>query len=362
MPLLLAQSANAYSTLNMMLVGPVTVFTLVSIWIATLLHTEVPRQHYNTQGLQPRLHPRVVRRLVGPERQPQHGLRLVVWMSPQPLDQTSEAPVGRSTQGRTKATGVRVCVHHLCAEPGNGLDGLRDTARYLFEQSPADHPSTHAHYQDILYALRQQEERLHRIQDIFRTSFWTPTLWHRHLPKCPLLPPLGVSPIGLNLIRTPQTTRVGYTFPPLTLGFQNGQNKPSWNMEKKMFIFLIPQEILAWPAGRLSGKPRLSPTLVWGLRLRGRGVHAKKINDSVVHMRPHELCLPQEWAFMFIFIYEGLRVGVRVRGLGLLGPAPRFIHDVTFWITSSPPCHHPHHDVILPMTSQFPGGEGFPRG
>ena len=104
----------------MMLVGPVTVFTLVSIWIAILLHTEFPRQHYNTHGLQPRLHPRVVRRLVGPERQPQHGLRLVVRMSPQTLDQTSEAPVGRSTQGRTKATGVRVCVHHLCAEPGNG--------------------------------------------------------------------------------------------------------------------------------------------------------------------------------------------------------------------------------------------------
>ena len=34
---------------------------------------------------------------------------------------------------------------------------------------------------------------------------------------------------------------------------------------------------------------------------------------------------------------------------------PRFTYDVTFWITSSPPCHHPHHDVILPMTSQFPG-------
>ena len=78
----------------MMLVGPVTVFTLVSIWIFILLHTEVPRQHYNTQGLQPRLHPRVVIRLVGPERQPQHGLRLVVRMSPQPLDQTSKAAVG----------------------------------------------------------------------------------------------------------------------------------------------------------------------------------------------------------------------------------------------------------------------------
>lgn len=91
-----------------MLVGPVTVLTFVSIWIAILLHTEVPREHYNTQGLQPRLHPRAVKRLVGPERQPQHGLRLVVRMSPQPLDQTSEAPVGRCTQGRTKAMGVRV--------------------------------------------------------------------------------------------------------------------------------------------------------------------------------------------------------------------------------------------------------------
>lgn len=47
-------------------------------------------------------------------------------------------------------------------------------------------------------------------------------------------------------------------------------------MEKKMFILLIPQEILALPPGRLPGKPRLSPTLVWGLRLRGRAVHAKK--------------------------------------------------------------------------------------
>ena len=76
------------------------------------------------------------------------------------------------------------CVQNLETSLEN-LDGLWDTARYLFEQSPADHPSTHAHYQDILYALRQQEEGLHRIQDIFLTSFWTPTLWHRHPPRVP---------------------------------------------------------------------------------------------------------------------------------------------------------------------------------
>ena len=62
------------------------------------------------------------------------------------------------------------CVQNLETSLEN-LNGLRDTARYLFEQSPADHPSTHAYYQDILYALRQQEEGLHHIQDIFCTSF-----------------------------------------------------------------------------------------------------------------------------------------------------------------------------------------------
>jgi len=36
------------------------------------------------------------------------------------------------------------CVQNLETSLEN-LDGLRDTARYLFEQSPADHPSTHAH-------------------------------------------------------------------------------------------------------------------------------------------------------------------------------------------------------------------------
>ena len=55
--------------------------------------------------------------------------------------------------------------------------------------------------------------------------------------ECPLVPPLGVSPIRLNLIGTLQTTRVGYMLRPLTLGFQNGQNKPSWNMEKKCLFF-----------------------------------------------------------------------------------------------------------------------------
>ena len=60
---------------------------------------------------------------------------------------------------------------------------------------------------------------------------------------------------------------------------------------------------------------------------------------------------------MFIFIYKGLRVGVRVRGIGLLGPNPRFILESKVY----PSGHHPHVNIPT-MTSQFPGGEGFPRG
>ena len=92
---------------------------------------------------------------------------------------------------------------------------------------------------------------------------------------CPLVPPLGVSPIGLNLIGMPQTTGVGYTFPPLTLGFQNGQNKPSWNMVKKMRLFFY------FPHPGL------------GLKVKGERRSHNKIDVSVVRMHPRELCLPQ---------------------------------------------------------------------
>ena len=60
------------------------------------------------------------------------------------------------------------CVQNLvtCRE---NLKGLRDTVQCLFEQSPEDHPSTHAHYQDILYNIEQQEKGLLHIQAVFRS-------------------------------------------------------------------------------------------------------------------------------------------------------------------------------------------------
>jgi len=60
------------------------------------------------------------------------------------------------------------CVQNLetCRE---NLEDLRDTVRYLFEHSPEDHPSTHAHYQDVLYSVQQQKKGLLHIQDILRS-------------------------------------------------------------------------------------------------------------------------------------------------------------------------------------------------
>ena len=60
------------------------------------------------------------------------------------------------------------CVQNLetCRQ---NLEGLRDIVRCLFEQSPEEHPSTHAHYQDILHNIEQQEKGLLHIQAVFRS-------------------------------------------------------------------------------------------------------------------------------------------------------------------------------------------------
>ena len=60
------------------------------------------------------------------------------------------------------------CVQNLETTREN-LEGLRNTVRYLFEHSPEDHPSTHAHYQDILHSIEQQEKGLLHIQAVLRS-------------------------------------------------------------------------------------------------------------------------------------------------------------------------------------------------
>ena len=93
-------------------------------------------------------------------------------MPPEPHVRTSEASIDRPPREGQEATIVRIRLHYLCPKSRDvrqNLEGLRDTVRYLFEQSPEEHPSTHAHYQDILHSIEQQEKGLLHIQAVFRS-------------------------------------------------------------------------------------------------------------------------------------------------------------------------------------------------
>ena len=61
------------------------------------------------------------------------------------------------------------CLQNLETSHEN-LDVLRSTVQYLCERSPADHPSTHAHFQDIVENLQVQEDGLHQVEAHIRAS------------------------------------------------------------------------------------------------------------------------------------------------------------------------------------------------
>ena len=50
------------------------------------------------------------------------------------------------------------------------LEVLRSTVQYLCEESPADYPSTHAHFQDIVDNLQVQEDGLHQVEAHIRAG------------------------------------------------------------------------------------------------------------------------------------------------------------------------------------------------
>ena len=278
----------------MLLAGPVTVFFLAFFWVAILLHTQLPRHHYGTQGLQPRLHRRVVRRVVGPVREPKHGLRLVVRMSPQPLYQTSEAAVDRSTQGRTKATAVRVRLHHLCAKPGNiPAKPGRPTRHCSVLVRTISHQSSQ--YPRPLSGHTQQPPATRRGTPPDPRHFL-----HQPVNSNPLAPPpppptttcsgrkdrrsrlyrhLGLARSDWNLIGMPQTTRVGHTFPLVMLGFQMVRINPVWTWKKRVYFFYpppIPQGILTWPRVRVPRGPRPSSIPSPGVRVTVSAVETSK--------------------------------------------------------------------------------------
>ena len=55
------------------------------------------------------------------------------------------------------------CVQNLETFHEN-LDVLRKTTQYLCEQCPYDHPSTHAHFQDVVHGLQVQEDGLRQVE------------------------------------------------------------------------------------------------------------------------------------------------------------------------------------------------------
>ena len=58
-------------------------------------------------------------------------------------------------------------VYTTCVQ---NLSVLQSTVEYLCEQSPYDHPSTHAHFQDVVDNLQLQEDGLHKVQDHIRAG------------------------------------------------------------------------------------------------------------------------------------------------------------------------------------------------
>ena len=52
----------------------------------------------------------------------------------------------------------------------DNLEVIRSTVQYLCEQSPADHPSTHAHFQDVVDNLQVQENGLRQVEACIRAG------------------------------------------------------------------------------------------------------------------------------------------------------------------------------------------------
>lgn len=61
------------------------------------------------------------------------------------------------------------CVQNLDVSLKN-LMGIREVVKYLCSQQPIDHPSTHAHYQDLIENLGKQQDALQKVHDLFRAG------------------------------------------------------------------------------------------------------------------------------------------------------------------------------------------------
>ena len=154
----------------MLLIGPISVFSFAFFWVAILLHTQVTHLHLDgPQGVQQRVPARQIRRIVGPPRKRAQSYecrldQMAKRVTRQLID-LHEAEKQRQQYEFVYTT----CVQNLETSHEN-LSVLQSTVQYLCEQSPYDHPSTHAHFQDVVDNLQLQEDGLHRVYDQIRAG------------------------------------------------------------------------------------------------------------------------------------------------------------------------------------------------
>jgi len=153
--------------LTMLFIGPVPVFTpgftIAFAWNAILLHTQVTHLHHAPRDFSRDF----IYEWLDDLWELRDNLSMEIdWSYEMRMNQLTKK-VQRNLIDPHVAEKQRLqyeftytsCVQNLETSLEN-LDGLRDTASYVFEQAPPDHPSTHAHYQDLLHTLEQQEKGL----------------------------------------------------------------------------------------------------------------------------------------------------------------------------------------------------------
>ena len=110
-------AGSALCVLTMLLVGPVTVFSVAFTWVVFLLYSEVSL-HHGTHSFRRRIYPRLGGRFVETTRQGGRGVRLVIRVPHRPIDKGSDQATDTTPPGRQASTRVRIYLHHLRTKPG----------------------------------------------------------------------------------------------------------------------------------------------------------------------------------------------------------------------------------------------------
>ena len=165
-------AGSALCVLTMLLVGPVTVFSVAFTWVMFLLYSEVSL-HHGTQGFRQRIYHRLGGRFVETTRQAGRRVRLVIRVPQRPIYKESDQATDSTPPGRQASTRVRIYLHHLRTKPRRirgKPDGYQRGRQVLVLAATHRSPQTHAHYQDLIENLGEQQDSLHKVHDLFRAG------------------------------------------------------------------------------------------------------------------------------------------------------------------------------------------------